>query len=115
MPSGTYRGSVEVWVNGLTLIGEGATTIIDTDAVDPFANNNDTDNGFQVAAISVLSGGGNVSGVTIDGFAFTEGANTPIGQNIGIELGESGIDASRGDQCHCQEQCVYKPPRWHCC
>jgi len=86
VPSGTYGGSVEVWVDNLTLIGQGATTIINTDAVDLFANNGDVDNGFQVAAISGLSGGGTVTGVTIDGFAFDTVSTS--GQNIGVELGE---------------------------
>ncbi len=88
VPSGTYGGSVEVWVDGLTLIGEGATTIIDTDAVDQFANNGDVDNGFDVVALSALSGGGTVTGVTIDGFAFDTVSTS--GQNIGVELGDTG-------------------------
>ena len=80
--SGTFGGSVEVWVDDLTLVGQGATTIIDTDSVDAFANNGDVNNGFDVVARSALSGGGTVSGVTIDGFAFdtlsTSGTNTGI-------------------------------------
>ncbi|MEM1049265.1 MAG: filamentous hemagglutinin N-terminal domain-containing protein [Pseudomonadota bacterium] len=82
---GTFGGSVEVWVDNLTLTGQGATTIIDTDAVDPFANNGDVNNGFDVVASSALSGGGTVTGVTIDGFAFD--TVTTSGANTGIRLG----------------------------
>ena len=89
--AGTFGGSVEVWVDDLTLAGQGAATIIDTDAVDAFANNGDADNGFQVAAISALSGGGDVSGVTIDGFSFTG-----TGGTIGVELGETGVSVASG-------------------
>ncbi|QEG01934.1 Heme/hemopexin-binding protein precursor [Stieleria maiorica] len=92
--SGTFGGSVEVWVDDLTLAGAGAATIIDTDAVDPFANNGDVDNGFQIAAISGSSGGGDVSGVTIDGFSFE--ALTTSGGNTGIELGAAGSSSAGG-------------------
>jgi len=84
--SGTFGGSVEVWVDDLTLVGRGATTIINTDAVDPNANNLDTDNGFQIAAISATAGGpANVTGVTIQDFSFD--TLTTIGTNTGIVLG----------------------------
>ncbi|MEZ5670566.1 MAG: hypothetical protein R3F55_24645, partial [Alphaproteobacteria bacterium] len=84
---GTFGGSVEVWVDDLTLVGAGATTIIDADAVDPYDNNGDVDNGFQVAAISRASSSGDdtVTGVTIDGFAFT---SSTAGSNTGVVLGE---------------------------
>ncbi|MGJ8573107.1 MAG: filamentous hemagglutinin N-terminal domain-containing protein, partial [Hoeflea sp.] len=90
--AGTFGGSVEVWVDGLNLQGQGATTIIDTDAVDPSANNGNADNGFQVAAISGTSGGGDVTGVTINGFNFD--TVTTTGTNIGVELGEAGTSAA---------------------
>lgn len=85
---GTFGGSVEVWVDNLTLLGQGITTVINTDAVDPFANNGDVNNGFDVVARSVLSGGGTVTGVTIDSFAFD--TVTSSGTNTGIELGDTG-------------------------
>ena len=84
---GTFGGSVEVWVDNLTLTGRGSATIIDTDTIDLFANNGDVDNGFQVAAISGLSGGGDVTGVTIQNFAFDTVSSAS--SNIGIELGEA--------------------------
>ncbi len=87
--AGTFGGSVEVWVDDLTLQGQGATTVIDTDDVDPFANNGDVDNGFHVAAFSATSGVADPSGVTIDGFAFD--TVTTSGANIGVELGEAGV------------------------
>ena len=87
--AGTFGGSVEVWVDDLTLVGQGATTIIDTIDVDPFANNGDVDNGFQVAAISALSGGGDVTGVTIQNFFFDSVTNIPTNTEAGIELGET--------------------------
>ena len=84
---GAYGGSVEVWVDGLTLTGvadaNGDGPVINTDEVDDFANNGDVDNGFRVAALSALSGGGDVSGVTIDGFSF----DSEVGDTIGVELG----------------------------
>tara|TARA_R110002126_G_scaffold279836_1_gene426941 strand:- start:98353 stop:103341 length:4989 start_codon:yes stop_codon:yes gene_type:complete len=86
--SGTFGGSVELWVDDLTINGQGAATIIDTDAIDAFANNGDANNGFQIAAISATSGGGDVNGVTVDGFNFD--TLTSTGTNTGIELGESG-------------------------
>lgn len=91
--AGTFGGSVEVWVNNLTLAGQGATTIIDTDAVDAFANNGDVNNGFQVAAISMTAGGpAAVTGVTIQGFAFD--TVTTTGTNTGVELGETSVATS---------------------
>lgn len=91
--AGTFGGSVEVWVNNLTLTGQGATTIIDTDAVDPFANNGDVNNGFQIAALSMTAGGpADVTGVTIQGFSFD--TLTTTGTNIGIELGETAAATS---------------------
>lgn len=92
--AGTFGGSVEVWVDNLTLQGQGATTIIDTDAIDAFANNGDANNGFQVAAISALSGGGDVTGATIDGFRFD--TVTTTGSNTGVELGETGTSTAIG-------------------
>jgi len=87
--SGTFGGSVEVWVDDLTLVGQGATTIIDTDSVDAFANNGDVNNGFDIVASSALSGGGTVTGVTIDGFAFD--TVTTSGANTGIRLGGAAV------------------------
>ncbi|WP_372723201.1 beta strand repeat-containing protein, partial [Novipirellula sp.] len=92
--AGTFGGSVELWVNNLSLVGSGATTIIDTNAVDAFANNGDVNNGFHVAAISGTSGGGDVSGVTIDGFAFDSLSSS--GNNIGVELGATGLSDALG-------------------
>ena len=99
--AGTFGGSVEVWVDGLTLVGAGATTIIDTDAVDPFSNFGalGAGNGFQVAATTAtaLAGGdATVTGVTIGGFAFGEDAVTATGQNIGVELGAAGASTASG-------------------
>ena len=93
--AGTFGGSVEVWVDDLTLQGQGATTIIDTDAIDANANNGDADNGFQVAAISAtaLAGGdATVTGVIIDGFSFD--TLTSSGANIGVELGEAATSTA---------------------
>lgn len=90
--SGTFGGSVEVWVDDLTLQGQGASTIIDTDIADTSANNGDTNTGFEVEATSALSGGGDVTGVTIDGFHF----DTPTSavSSTGVLLGEGGISTS---------------------
>lgn len=89
--AGTFGGSVEVWVDDLTLQGLGATTIIDTDAVDAFANNGDVDNGFGVYKIptggSDPSGIGSVSDVTIDGFHF-KGTGS---DNDGVVLGSTWL------------------------
>ena len=93
LANGAYRGSVEIWVDGLTITGvedaSGEGPVIDTDAVDVNANNGDADNGFQIMARSALSGGGDVSSVTIDGFAFTGSGGT-----IGVELGEFGVSTA---------------------
>ncbi len=80
---GTFGGSVEAWVDDLTLEGTGASTIIDTDQVDAFANNGDRDNGFEVIALSNIATNFEVNDLTIDGFSFA-GSNGPT---IGIELG----------------------------
>ena len=53
----------------------------------------DVDNGFHVASISTIAGGpGDVTGVTINGFAFD--TVTTTGSNTGIELGETAIGSS---------------------
>jgi filamentous hemagglutinin family protein len=94
--AGTFGGSVEVWVDDLTLLGQGATTIIDTDAVDAFANNGDRDTGFELTASSSDAGGAFldrlvVEGVTIDGFSFL-GSNRS--DTTGVLLGEGFRQAS---------------------
>ena len=91
---GTFGGSVEVWPDNLLLVGQGSTTIIDTDAVDRFANNGDVDNGFIVVAASEIAGFGDVTGVTIEGFTFDTLSTT--GSNIGVELGKSGTSVAIG-------------------
>lgn len=86
--AGTFGGSVEVWVDALTLQGLGDTTIIDTDQVDAFANDGDVDNGFGVYEIATggadPTGTGNVSGVTIDGFRFIGAARNNDGIVMGV-------------------------------
>lgn len=85
VPNGLYGGSVEVWVDDLELLGEGAGAIVNANAVDPFANNGDRDNGFEVVDLGIVGPGGDVTGVTIDGFSF---ASVLAGQtNTGISLG----------------------------
>lgn len=83
--AGTFGGSVEAWVDDLTLLGQGDTTIIDTDLVDPFANNGDRDNGFEVTTLSSIAPGLVVDNLAIDGFRFVG-----TGSQIGIEAGASG-------------------------
>ncbi|MGD1886400.1 MAG: beta strand repeat-containing protein [Cohaesibacteraceae bacterium] len=90
--SGIFGGSVEVWVDNLNLVGQGATTIINTGGIDLFANNGDINTGFVVGALDASgvnpndpSGTANVRDVTIEGFAFAE--ITPDGDTTGIELG----------------------------
>lgn len=94
--AGTFGGSVEVWVDDLTLIGQGATTIIDTGNVDSFANNGDIDTGFVIGAVDAgagdPSGTSNVRDVTIQGFTFAE--VSADGDTTGIELGIRGAGGS---------------------
>ncbi|MEM8668965.1 MAG: filamentous hemagglutinin N-terminal domain-containing protein [Planctomycetota bacterium] len=80
---GTFGGSVEVWVDNLTLLGTGETTVIDTDQVDAFANNGDRDNGFELTTVSDIAANFEINNVTIDGFAF-EGT----GETTGVLLGQ---------------------------
>lgn len=85
VPNGLYGGSVEVWVDDLELLGEGPGAIVNANAVDPFANNGDRDNGFDVIDLGSVGPGDDVTGVTIDGFSF---ASVLAGQtNTGISLG----------------------------
>ncbi|MEW7008143.1 filamentous hemagglutinin N-terminal domain-containing protein [Lentilitoribacter sp. EG35] len=98
--AGTFGGSVEVWVDDLTLQGQGTTTIIDTDAVDAFANDGDINNGFGIYAMDTsgvnagdVSGTGDVSNIAIAGFRFTSAA---AGTNTGVELGETGVSTASG-------------------
>lgn len=86
--NGVYGGSVELWVDDLTITGQGPGTVIDANAVDAFANNGDVNVGFEVTN---RPGGGNgvgdVTGVTIEGFGFTSFSLFPSQINTGISLG----------------------------
>ncbi len=108
--SGTFGGSVELWVDNLKVTGVdtgGGSPVIDTDTVDPFANQGDLDNGFYIADIgaigdgslnAVTSGsaanGNDVENVTIDPFVFAgSGPASLVGSDIGVQLGAAGSTA----------------------
>lgn len=93
--NGTFGGSVEVWVDGLSIVGQGDTTVIDTDSVDAFANNGDRNNGFEVVARSSTAGFfGAVTDVTIEGFNFETLSSS--GNNTGIVLGQNTLRSAVG-------------------
>ncbi len=98
---GPFGGSVEVWVDGLTVRADGFA-LIDVGAVDAFANNGDIDTGFAVGAVDAtarnpndLSGTKIVSDVTITGFTFAE-ITDDADPTTGIELGiiDTGLGAT---------------------
>ena len=80
-------------LDNLTLLGQGDATVIDTDEVDPFTNNGNVNNGFEVVARSPIAGFfGPVTGVTIEGFRFdtvsSSGNNDGIGKALSIQGGQ---------------------------